>query len=121
MMKSKNLVDRATFVADEVNTAGDWFKEQGGTSGTIEVTLRGETRRVEAIYYASPAKTFPDGSARLANETWIALGMVGRYNTGTKVWPARIIVDSLEDYELVHFGRHDNHPKFNKTNMIWFK
>lgn len=79
------------------------------TPGTVEVTLRGKTRRIDA-------KKFPDGDIR-------AFGLVGRYQSASKLWPASIgsrIVNG-QVREDVHFGRDDNHPKFRKENAIWFK
>ncbi len=106
------LINRDSFIQ-----TGEIYSEtlKGGyvfsyTPGTIEVTLRGKTQRVEA-------RLFADGDIR-------AKGLVGRYQTGGKVWPAsvssRISAIDGKVIEQAHFGRYDNHPKFRKENCLWF-
>jgi len=89
------IINRASFIATD---------SEG--NGTVEVTLRNETRRVKA---------------RLNEKYgWMyAYEMTGRYQTGGKAWPA--MVRSYEDgSETVDFGRDDRNPKFNKMNAIFF-
>jgi hypothetical protein len=79
------------------------------TPGTVEVTLRGETRRVEAKLFGE--------------DDIVAYGLVGRYHTATKLWPAYVSSRPRDGkiIEDARFGRDDNHPKFRKINNIWFK
>lgn len=83
----------------------------GWERGSVEVTIRSETRRVPAT--------------RVAKLGWlIAYGVVGRYQTGTKSWPASIRQTMRADgtaSEYVSFGRDDRASKFRKENSIWFK
>lgn len=78
------------------------------TPGTIEVTLRGQTRRVEA-------KVFDSGMISVG-------GLVGRYQSATKLWPASVTSFFRDGkvYESANFGRDDRDPKFRKENHIWF-
>jgi hypothetical protein len=97
------LINPASFVAIETDADGDII-------GTVEVTLRGKTKRV-------PARSVPKYG-------WLfAYGVVGRYHTGTKTWPGSIRQETRDGklVERVNFGRYDNHPKFRKENCIWFK
>lgn len=96
------LINRASFIPSVA----------GSEEGTVEVTLRGETRRVRACF--------------TAKYNWIhAYDIVGRYQTGGKSWPGSIqsapARDSNGFVEHVNFGRDDRNPKFRKENMIWFK
>ena len=93
------IINRETFQATETEA-------DGCINGTVEITVRGETRRV-------PARLRPQYG-------WIfAYGIVGRYQTGGKAWPASVHQDE-NGKERVHFGREDNHPKFRKENAISF-
>lgn len=76
--------------------------------GTVELTIRGETKVV-------PATKIFDG-------TIIARGIVGRYNTSDKEWPATIQEKKTENgiIEVVNFGRDDRHSKFKKQDCIYF-
>lgn len=103
------IINRTTFTATAesvVETYGDYTFSY--VPGTVEVTLRGQTKRVEA-------KLFGDNDL-------VAYGMVGRYHTATKNWPAnvasRIVNDKVR--ETARFGRDDNHPKFRKEDCISF-
>lgn len=80
-------------------------REDGTVDGTVEVTLRGTTKRVPAV--------------KTKFNNLIAKGLSGRYASGSKVWPAYI---SLYDdgREVVRFGRDDRDPKFRKENAIYF-
>jgi hypothetical protein len=91
------LINQTTFTATETDADGDEI-------GTVEVTLRGQTKAVRA-------RRWKDGDIT-------AYGFTGRYQTGGKAWPACILLRSGR--EIVHFGRDDNHPKFRKENNIWF-
>ena len=88
------IIDRDTFDA---------------TTNTVEVTLRNETRRLNA-------KMFDDGMI-------IAKGLVGRYQSATKPWPASVMSRMHQGtvVEQARFGRDDRNPKFRKENAIWFK
>jgi hypothetical protein len=92
------LINPTTFITTEIDVDGD-------ERGTVEVTLRGQTKIV-------PARRFKSG-------TLVARGMTGRYQSGGKAWPASIFL--RDNRESVHFGRDDNHPKFRKENNIWFE
>jgi hypothetical protein len=85
-------------------------KAEGDILGTVEVTLNGETRRVPAV--------------SVPKYGWIiARGMIGRYHTASKVWPANVLSQVRADgsiAERANFGRDDNHPKFRKENCLWF-
>ncbi len=74
-----------------------------GSLGTVELTLFGETRRVAA--------------SKSEQYGWIfAYGIEGMYRTGSKWWGGSVRSDA--DGKIhVNFGRFDNHPKFNKTNI----
>lgn len=93
------LVDRNTFIAVETD-------EDGTIRGTVDVRLRGTTKRVKALF--------------MTKYGWIiAYGIIGRYQTGSKAWPASIR-SNPDGREDVNFGRDDRHPKFRKENAIWF-
>lgn len=94
------LINASTFTATET-------KEDGTEIGTVEVTLRGVTKTVEA--------------KRLQKYNWIfASGVVGRYQTGGKSWPAIIHLRVNDGREHVDFGRDDRHHKFRKEDCIFF-
>lgn len=98
------IIDTESFIPQgEPETFSHGVRQRG----TVEITLRGETRRVEAYLW-------DDGQL-------IARGIVGKYQTGTKLWPAYVSVylNREGETERVRFGRYDNHPKFRK-NAIWF-
>jgi len=83
--------------------------------GTVEVTMRGQTKRVPA--------------SRWTGENWdgqiTAYGLVGKYRTGSKLWPAILRYNPGNDktpaWEWASFGRDDRDVKFKKLNNIWFK
>ena len=100
-----SIINAETFQAAADQPAhGFW------TDGTVEVTLRGETRRVKA-------HKGQDGSIT-------AFGMTGRYQTGTKAWPAsaRRVIDPTtgKAWDQVSFGRDDRAAKFCKTSALHF-
>jgi hypothetical protein len=96
-------VNRDSFQVSKVETAENGFSYE---AGTVEVTLRNETRRVDAL-------RFSDGMIS-------ARGMFGTYATSAKRWPAKI-VSRANGMESVSFGRDDRSAKFNKLNNVWFE
>jgi len=99
------LINSATFVETGRRTVHAYEY----VDGTVEVTLRGKTKTVPAT--------------KISNGCIIARGLVGRYNTGTKVWPASIsetIIGNGSVIETINFGRDDRNPKFQKVNCIYF-
>jgi hypothetical protein len=70
--------------------------------GTIEVTMFGETRTVNA-------RKFESG-------TLAAYGIEGRYQTGAKWWDGKVFLN-IDGSTLVSFGRDDRNPKFTKSNI----
>lgn len=105
------IINRDTFTATS-DPVTETFKSGYSftcTLGTVEVTLRGQTRKVEAKLFNG--------------DEIVAYGMVGRYQTGSKVWDAWVsskLRNGKVD-EDARFGRYDNHPKFRKENCLWFK
>ena len=100
-----SIINSSTFVASaDQPEHGYWV------SGTVEVTLRNETRRVEANKKSTGEIT--------------AFGMTGRYVTGTKAWSASVTQhinsDSGQSWDCVFFGRDDRTTKFRKANMLSF-
>ena len=99
-----SIINAATFapVADQPEH-GYWVE------GTVEVTLRGETRTVRATQSRGEVTAF---------------GMTGRYQTGTKAWPATVTqkIDPRTNrpWDSVQFGRDDRAAKFQKTNSLHF-
>lgn len=78
-------------------------KVEGDIEGTVELTLFGQTRRVRSV--------------KVEKYGWIfAYGIEGMYRTGAKWWPGSVRLDA-DGSHRVAFGRYDNHPKFNKTNI----
>lgn len=79
--------------------------------GTVEVTLRGITKRVRA--------------SRWVGGQIMAYDLVGRYATGAKAWPATLRYNpgssSVPAWESASFGRDDRSVKFNKVNAVYFK
>jgi hypothetical protein len=102
-----SIINSATFIpsTDEQPEHNYWIE------GTVEVTLRNETRTVRAI------KSHRNGMIT-------AYGMTGRYRTGTKAWPANVrqCIDprTKKLWDQVSFGRDDRAPKFQKTNALFF-
>ena len=101
-----SIINSATFTATDKQPDHDYWIE-----GTVDVTLRGQTRSVRAT------KSTYDGSIT-------AHGMTGRYQTGTKVWPATATqrIDPLtgKAWDSVDFGRDDRAAKFQKTSALHF-
>ena len=89
-------IDAASFVTE--SEADGWEK------GTVNLTLFGETRTVRA--------------ARVGKYGWtIAYGIEGMYRTGTKWWKGNVTLTAATGKISIDFGRGDNHPKFQKTNI----
>ncbi len=101
-----SIINTATFTASAEQPDHDFW-----TEGTVEVTLRNETRTVRAT------KCNRDGSIT-------ARGMTGRYQTGSKAWPATVTqrLDPRTDklWDSVYFGRDDRASKFQKLNGLHF-
>lgn len=80
------------------------------TEGSVEVSLHGETRRVPA---------------HKNGETITAYGLTGRYQTGTKAWPASVdrVIDPRngKPWDRVNFGRDERTGRCRKTSMVFFK
>lgn len=98
-----NFINPTSFVPND-SVHADSIK------GSVEVTLRGKTKRVRAV-------SFPKSASIYAYE------LVGRYQTGKRLWPAslrRLVRQNGQVVETAFFGRYDNHPKFRKENAIWF-
>ena len=96
-----NLINASSFIATGVAKY-----DENTDTGTVEVTLRGETKRVSASRDNTYGRIF-------------AYDMIGRYQTGGKAWPASVN-QNKEGVEHVNFGRDDRSAKFNKVNQIWF-
>lgn len=101
-----NIINTATFIAAEQQPEHGYWIE-----GTVEVTLRNETKTVRAT------KSNYDGMIT-------AYGMTGRYQSGTKAWPAKVSqrIDPRTNkvWESADFGRDDRAPKFQKMNGLHF-
>ncbi len=108
---TNTLINRDTFIitGESVTQTFDSGFSYTYIPGTIEVTLRGQTKRVEA--------------KRFGDDDICAYGLVGRYQSATKLWPAYISSRLCDGklIEAVKFGRNDNNPKFRKENNIWFR
>jgi hypothetical protein len=105
----KTCINPDTYIVDPDFVPSEVEAKYGWTKGTVEVTLRNETRRLPA------SKTGDYLTAR---------GLGGRYQTGTKVWDAFITLHTggrLEGLETYDFGRDDRAPQFKKLNGIFFK
>ena len=102
-----SIINAATFTAsaEQPDEGYSWIE------GTVEVTLRNETRTVSA-----------EKCNRYGRIT--AYGMTGRYQTGTKAWPATVMqmVDPRTGklWDFVSFGRDDRASKFQKLNGLHF-
>lgn len=102
----------ASIIKTETFTAAATQPDHGfWIEGTVQVTLRGETRTVKA-----------HKSTRAGEIT--AYGMTGRYQTGTKAWPAsvtqKIDPSTGKPWDSVNFGRDDRSSKFQKFNALHF-
>ena len=99
------MIKHETFEAGAEQPAHGYWVD-----GTVEVTIRKETRRVKAM---------------LRGEQVTAFGLTGRYQTGSKAWPAQItrVVDPRTNrpWDRVEFGRDERAGRCKKTNMVFFK
>lgn len=85
--------------------------------GTVEITLQGKTQRVSGRRVTTTYRADDN------NTSITAYGLVGRYNSGTKMWPAHVelyTAGKLAGMERGDFGRDDRDPKFRKMNAIFF-
>lgn len=90
------IIQAATFkVTQESN---------GFVEGTVQVVLGRETKEVTAF--------------KLGGRIF-AKGFGGRYQTGSKVWPATVILDVTTGSEYANFGRDDRSGRFNKLAGIF--
>lgn len=96
---------------DTFETAADQPAHGYWIEGTVEFTLRGEARRVKASK---------------SGEAITAWGLTGRYETGTKAWPAT--VERVQDprtgrwWDRVNFGRDERSGRCRKVlNQVFFK
>ena len=99
-----SIINAATFTpAPEQPEHGYWVE------GTVEVTLRGETRAVRATQSRGEITAY---------------GMTGRYQTGAKAWPAKVTqkIDprTNKPWDHAQFGRDDRAAKFQKTSGLHF-
>jgi hypothetical protein len=97
-------INVSTFVQTEAPKEGSAI-----TPGTVEVTLQGKTRRV---------------SGYRMGDTFVAFEMVGKYQSGSKLWPGSIHSDlnrAGERYETLRFGFDSRSGKHTRKPMIWFK
>ena len=99
-----SIINPETFEAAEVQEG--YYLE-----GTVEVTLRGETRRVKAL--------MQKGGVQIT-----AYGMTGRYQTGTRAWPANVtrVIDPTTGraWDRIEFGRDERSGRCKKTSSIFF-
>lgn len=93
-----------SIAADSFIAEHDCVDVDGDIVGTVELTMFGETRRVQA--------------RRAPKYGWIfAYGIEGMYRTGQKWWSGSVQLTEATGRINVRFGRYDNHPKFAKTNV----
>lgn len=103
------LINSSSFIETGRRTTAYGDQILNYIDGTVEVTLRGVTKRVDATM-------MDDGII-------CARGLVGRYNTGSKSWPAVVTehkTGSGEIVEIIRFGRDDRSPSFQKRNLVYF-
>jgi acylphosphatase len=77
--------------------------DENGHNGTVEVTFQGQTRRVKAFKNAFGISAYG--------------ALTGRYQSGSKAWPASIHLDERGEY--TRFGRDDRASKFKKATLSW--
>lgn len=79
---------------------------------TVEVTIRGKTRRLEAV-------------ANVLGMKMRIYGIAGRYQTGTKNWPGFLTVKTDptngKDWIDASFGFDSRSAKHNKRPTIFFQ
>ena len=91
------IIQAATFKAAEIVS-------DGYERGTVEIDFRGQIKTVQASKLGSRI---------------IARGFGGRYQTGSKVWPATVTLDVNTGNEYADFGRDDRSGRFSKMNGIF--
>lgn len=107
------VINFETFTPNKEAEVKSWGSMQ---EGTVVVALGNETRTVKAIKWHSKHDEIDEISI-------IAYGFSGRYQTGSKAWPAYVtqyITGARAGREQADFGRDDRHPKFNKMSGIFF-
>lgn len=106
----RQIVNVDSYIVDPDFVPTEVEAKYGWTKGTVEVTLGGQTRRCRASDHGDEITAFDLG---------------GRYQTGTKVWPACVTSykpdtgHRLAGCEYPVFGRDDRDPKF-KLSCIFF-
>jgi len=95
------VIDRSTLQLDGTKTA---FIFGVRLNGTVEATLAGKTRRVRAsVWEETPDAIY-------------AHGISGRYQTGSKAWPATVILYG-DGREHIQFGRDERAGRCTKTSL----
>ena len=90
------------------------FQPTSSGVGTVEVVLGNRTERVDCLH-----------SVFGGRETIHVFQVFsGRYRSGAKAWPARVVAFRNEKEEqwreYAEFGRDDRSPKFNKMNALFW-
>lgn len=93
------IIQAATFKATQESDGSDGLVE-----GTVQVVLGRETKEVSAFK---------------CRDRIFARGFGGRYQTGSKVWPATVILDVTTGNESALFGRDDRSGRFNKLAGVF--
>ncbi len=102
------LVNRNSF---EINGAADFNEYSTTIYGTVEVTLQGRTKRVQAVLRRSL-----DTTSHLNNEI-TAYGITGRYMTGKIAWPGSISSREGWKNDSVRFGFDSRSGKHHKATI----
>lgn len=102
-------INKATFTANAEQPAhGFWIE------GTVEVTLQGKTERLPAT----------KGLTERNMGEITARGLVARYETGAKVWPARletvVAPRTNQPWERLSFGFDSRSGKHKKAGWVGF-
>lgn len=80
-----------------------WDASQTREVGTIEASLGGKTKRVDAVRYTD-------------NGRIVSWDFTGRYRTGTKAWPATVSLDA-DGRESVWYGKDHHTGRCQKTGL----
>lgn len=107
------LIDPETFIAASTETRSYGIVD----SGTVEVTIGRETRRISAT------RTTPTYDAGTEFDIMAFGGMFGRYQTSAKAWSASVTYRKWKNGkigEFANFGRDDRSGRFNKLNGVFF-
>lgn len=97
---ARTILNAATFEATGTEPL-PYRPEETREVGTIEATLGGQTKRVEAVRYEG---------GRI-----VSWDFTGRYRTGTKAWPATVSVEG--DRETVWYGKDHHTGRCQKTGL----